>query len=57
MERYADYFLSQFSMILIKGQFILAGLFNDSYNYELYPDIGTDMGLCKTIRPMVSFLF
>ena len=36
--------------------FILAAKFNDTYNFEMYPDIGTDHGICKTIRPMVSVI-
>ena len=42
------------SCILYQGHFILAASFNESYNFGLFPGIGTDMGLCKTIKPMVS---
>ena len=40
-------------MILIQGHFILDASFNDINNFDLYPNIGTEVGVCKTINPMV----
>ena len=34
--------------------FILAAKFNDTYSFDMYPNVGTDYGICKTIKPMVS---
>ena len=43
-------------MILIQGHFILDASFNDINNFDLYPNIGTEVGVCKTINPMVRAL-
>ena len=37
----------------LQGHFILDASFNDNNNFELYPNIGTEVGVCKTINPMV----
>ena len=29
--------------------------FNGVTNYELFPDVGTETGVCKTIKPIVDF--
>ena len=38
-----------------RGHFILGAEFNDTNTYDMYPDVGTDSGVCKTITPMVNF--
>lgn len=48
-------YINHMSVQYGKGRFILAAKFNSTYNYELYPDVGTDIGICKTVKPMVDF--
>ena len=48
-------FINQMSVLYTQGHFILGAEFNQTYSYNLYPDIGTESGVCKTIRPMVDF--
>ena len=49
-------FVNYVSITNTKGWFILKGEFNEQYNYHLRPDVGTDMGICATINPIVSML-
>ena len=48
-------FINLMSVQYKKGHFILGAEFNETSNYEMYPDVGTETGVCKTIRPMVDF--
>ena len=48
-------FLNLMTVQYQKGHFILEARFNNTYNYELYPNKETDAGVCKTIKPMVDF--
>ena len=43
------------SFLPLQGQFVLAANFNSTYKYDLYPNRGTDSGVCLTVRPMVDF--
>ena len=45
-------FITHF-IIILQGHFILAGTFNEQDNYDLLPSVGTDLGVCTTIRPLV----
>ena len=47
-------FFSHMSVLYMKGHFILGADFNGSSVFDLYPNIGTESGECKTIKPMVS---
>ena len=47
-------FINAMSVLYNKGHFILGAEMEENFNYALYPDVGTEMGMCKTIKPMVS---
>ena len=46
-------FVNLMSVTYNKGHFILGAEFNESSVHDLYPDIGTETGVCKTIKPSV----
>ena len=46
-------FVNLMSVTYNKGHFILGAVFNESSVHNLYPDIGTETGVCKTIKPSV----
>ena len=46
-------FINAMSVLYHKGHFILGAEMEDNFNFALYPDVGTEMGMCKTIKPMV----
>ena len=46
-------FINAMSVLYHKGHFILGAEMEDNFNFALYPDVGTEMGICKTIKPMV----
>ena len=46
-------FVNLMSVTYTKGHFILGAEFNETSVHDLYPDIGTDTGVCKTIKPSV----
>ena len=46
-------FVNYVSITNTKGWFILKAEFNEHYNYHLRPAVGTDMGICATINPIV----
>ena len=47
-------FINQFSVTYGKGSFILKGSFLGRSNYHLRTSVGTDMGICASINPVVS---
>ena len=47
-------FINQFSVTYGKGSFILKGSFQGRTNYHLRTSVGTDMGICASINPVVS---
>ena len=47
-------FINQFSVTYGKGSFILKGSFQGRSNYYLRTSVGTDMGYCASINPVVS---
>ena len=47
-------FINQFSVTYGKGSFILKGSFHGRTNYHLRTSVGTDMGICASINPVVS---
>ena len=46
-------FINAMSVLYHKGHFILGAEMEENFNFALYPDVGTEMGICKTIKPMV----
>ena len=48
-------FINLMSVTYNKGHFILGAEFNRTSIFDLFPDIGTETGICKTIRPSVDF--
>ena len=48
-------FVNLMSVTYNKGHFILGAEANGTALYDLYPDVGTDQGICKTIKPSVDF--
>ena len=48
-------FINYMSVEHNRGHFIIGAEFNGNYNYELFPDVPTETGVCKTIKPMVDF--
>ena len=48
-------FINAMSVLYNKGHFILGAEMGENFNYALYPDVGSEMGMCKTIKPMVRF--
>ena len=48
-------FINLMSITYNKGHFILGAEFNGTSIFDLFPDIGTETGICKTIRPSVDF--
>ena len=46
-------FINAMSVLYHKGHFILGAEMEGNFNFALYPDVGTEMGMCKTIKPMV----
>jgi len=48
-------FINQMSVLYTRGHFILGAEFNKISNFELFPDVGTETGFCKTIKPIVDF--
>ena len=46
-------FINQFSVTYGKGSFILKGSFQGRSNYHLRTSVGTDMGICASINPVV----
>ena len=48
-------FINLMSITYNKGHFILGAEANGTSIFDLYPDIGTETGICKTIRPSVDF--
>ena len=47
-------FINKFSVTYGKGFFILKGSFQERANYHIRTSVGTDMGICATINPVVS---
>ena len=47
-------FINAMSVLYHKGHFILGAEFSEMSQYEMYPDVGTEVGMCRTIKPMVS---
>ena len=47
-------FINQFSVTYGKGAFILKGSFQGRTNYHIRTSVGTDMGICASINPVVS---
>ena len=55
IEVFSEDFINLMSVEFKKGHFILGAEFNETYNFEMYPDVSTEAGVCKTIKPMVDF--
>merc|ERR1711936_1313538 len=48
-------FINKFSVTYGKGFFILKGSFQERANYHLRTSVGTDMGICASINPVIDF--
>ena len=50
IEVMSEDFINLMSIEFRKGHFILGAEFNETYNFEMYPDVSTEAGVCKTIK-------